>query len=104
MDIIIRDVEEKDGRYKIYNKDGTGGHWYITKESAEQFSGQIEPRVSQAVPQAKPEPNANEQKMFFDSAKDKILASLLKDIPYWDLKNDDINECIENVKELFASM
>ncbi|MBK7381663.1 MAG: hypothetical protein IPJ03_22245 [Ignavibacteriales bacterium] len=35
MDIIIRDVEEIDGQYKIYNKDGTGGHWYITKESAE---------------------------------------------------------------------
>ena len=45
MDIIIRDVEEKDGQYKIYNKDGTGGHWYITKESAEQVSGQVEPLV-----------------------------------------------------------
>jgi hypothetical protein len=45
VDIIIRDVEEKDGQYKIYNKDGTGGHWYITKESAEQLSGQIEPQV-----------------------------------------------------------
>ena len=42
MDIIIKDVEEKDGRYKIYNKDGTGGHWYISKESAEQLSNQVE--------------------------------------------------------------
>jgi len=45
MDIIIRDVEEKDGQYKIYNKDGTGGHWYITKESAEIISSQPEPQV-----------------------------------------------------------
>lgn len=35
MDIVIRNVEEKDGQYKIYNKDGTGGYWYITKESAD---------------------------------------------------------------------
>jgi hypothetical protein len=49
VDIIIRDVEEKDGQYKIYNKDGTGGHWYITKKSAEQISGQIEPRVMQLL-------------------------------------------------------
>jgi hypothetical protein len=45
MDIIIRDVEEKDGQYKIYNKDGTGGHWYITKESAEVVSSRLEPQV-----------------------------------------------------------
>jgi hypothetical protein len=42
MDIIIRNVEEKDGLYKVYNKDGTGGHWYISKESAE-IVGQVEP-------------------------------------------------------------
>ena len=47
MDIIIRDVEEKVGQYKIYNKDGTGGHWYITKESAEEVSSRLEPLVSQ---------------------------------------------------------
>jgi len=41
MDIIIRDVEEKDGQYKIYNKDGGGGHWYINKESAEKISGSV---------------------------------------------------------------
>ncbi len=46
MDIIIRDVEEKDGQYKIYNKDGTGGHWYISKESAEEISNLVEARVS----------------------------------------------------------
>jgi len=46
MDIIIRDVEEKDGQYKIYNKDGTGRHWYITKESAEVVSHLLEPLVS----------------------------------------------------------
>lgn len=48
MDIIIRDVEEKDGQYKIYNKDGTGGHWYISKESAE-IVGQIESLVMQKI-------------------------------------------------------
>ena len=45
MDIIIRNVEEKDGQYKIYNKDGTGGHWYISKASAEEVSSQIESGV-----------------------------------------------------------
>lgn len=55
MDIIIRDVEEKDGQYKIYNKDGTGGHWYITKESAEQVSGQIEPQVMRKIAEVKNE-------------------------------------------------
>lgn len=48
MDIIIRDVEEKNGQYKIYNKDGTGGHWYITKESAGVVD-QIEPLVMQKI-------------------------------------------------------
>ena len=44
MDIIIRNVEEQGGQYKIYNKDGTGGHWYISKESAE-IVGQSVPQV-----------------------------------------------------------
>lgn len=53
MDIIIRDVEEKDGQYKIYNKDGTGGHWYITKESAEVVSSQLETLVMQKIAEIK---------------------------------------------------
>ena len=76
----------------------------LLKMNLELMRGQLGCVVSQAAPQAVPEPNANEQKILFDSIKAKILASLLKDIAYWDLKNDDINECIENVKELFASM
>lgn len=76
----------------------------IILEGEHQKANPVENLVSQAASQAMPEPNANEQKIFFDNAKDKILDSLLKDIPFWDLKNDDINECLENVKELFASM
>jgi len=42
----------QNGQYKIYNKDGTGGHWYISKESAEQISGQIEPLVGRGASSA----------------------------------------------------
>ena len=35
MDIIIRDVEEKDGRYKVKYKDGGGGFFYVDKQTAE---------------------------------------------------------------------
>ena len=65
MDIIIRDVEEKDGQYKIYNKDGTGGHWYITKESAEKVSGQIEPQVMPKIADGKRKFTEEEEKFIW---------------------------------------
>ena len=45
MDIIIRDVEEVGGRYKVKYKDGAGGFFYVDKQTAEAISIPIEPPV-----------------------------------------------------------
>jgi len=45
MDIIIRDVEEVDDRYKVKYKDGVGGFFYVDKQTAEAISIPIEPPV-----------------------------------------------------------
>lgn len=30
-----------------------------------------------------------------------IIDKIKKNIPYWDLKNDDINECLDRIDDLF---
>lgn len=49
MEIIIRDVEEVDGRYKVKYKDGAGGFFYVDKQTAEAVSIPIEPPVKPEI-------------------------------------------------------
>jgi len=34
----------------------------------------------------------------------QIVKKIKADIPYWDLKNDDINECLERIDDLFPDI